>query len=75
MRFMEQVQYKLRTFLYDQERARYNKKSMTHYKKERDVYLGDKESDTPFHKMMSSLDEIDAYLEEKIEEWNLKIKK
>nr|WP_307992703.1 hypothetical protein [uncultured Niameybacter sp.] len=75
MRFIEQVQYKLRTFLYDQERARYNKKSMTHSKKERDVYLGDKENDTPFHKMMSSLDEIDAYLEEKIDEWNLKIKK
>ena len=75
MRFFEEIQYKLRTFLYDQERARYNKKGMTHHKRERDVYLGDKGNDTPFHKVMNSLEEMDAYLEEKVEEWNLKIKR
>ncbi|MEF9960246.1 hypothetical protein [Niameybacter sp.] len=75
MRFFEQIQYKLRNFLYDQERAKYNKKNSYTDKKDRDYSGNQQEDNKPIHKFMDSLDEMDAYLEEKIEEWNLKIKK
>lgn len=75
MRYIEQIQYKLRTFLYEQERARSFKKNASNYKKDTDFHSVNPDKNSPFHNMISSLDEIDAYLEEKIEEWNLKIKK
>lgn len=69
MRFIEQVQYKLRNFLYNQERAKANKKSESSYSINQDA------EKKPVKKLMNSLDEMDAYLEEKVEEWNLKIKR
>ncbi|MDA3731113.1 hypothetical protein PBV87_06375 [Niameybacter massiliensis] len=69
MRFFEQVQYKLRTFLYEQERAKANKKTGSSYSSNKN------DEEKPIKKIMNSLDEMDAYLEEKVEEWNLKIKR
>lgn len=73
MRFFETIQYKARAFLYEKDRQRM-------YKKQKQ---GDKSLDTghsfkdnsKVKDLMDSLDEMDAYLEEKIDEWNFKIKK
>lgn len=73
MRFFESLQYKARTFLYEKDRAKAHKKQTHTY--------NDSESDrnlkgtSKVKELMDSLDEIDAYLEEKVDEWNLKIKK
>lgn len=76
MRFLEQIQYRLRGFLYDQERSKYSKKSSYSDKVGRDKYLkNERDEEKPLNKFMSSLDEMDSYLEEKVEEWNLKIKR
>lgn len=71
MRFFEQFQYKARNFLYEKDRER-------NYKKQSNQsYYGESKSqgDNKMKKFLSSIDEIDIFLEEKVDEWNLKIKK
>lgn len=73
MRFFEQFQYKARNFLYEKDRERnYQKQS----KSNQSYYEDSKfQEDNKMKKFLNSMDEIDIYLEEKVDEWNLKIKK
>ena len=73
MRFFEELQYKVRTLLYEQDRQRALKKQKQLYKPPNKEH-GFKEN-SKMKDFMNSLDEMDAYLEEKVDEWNLKIKK
>ena len=73
MRFFEELQYKARTLLYEKDRQRAIKKQKQMYKnpdKGHSVKENSKVKD-----LMDSLEEMDAYLEEKVDEWNFKIKK
>lgn len=73
MHFFEELQYKVRALLYEQERqyAMKKRKQMDNpSKKEHGLKENSKIKD-----LMSALDEMDTYLEEKVDEWNLKIKK
>lgn len=73
MRFFEELQYKARTLLYEKDRQRAIKKQKQTYKRQ-DKGHSFKEN-SKVKDLMDSLDEMDAYLEEKVDEWNFKIKK
>ncbi|MBU3810723.1 MAG: hypothetical protein H9893_03620 [Candidatus Niameybacter stercoravium] len=73
MRFFEELQYKARTLLYEKDRQRAIKKQKQTYKSS-DKGHNFKEN-SKVKDLMDSLDEMDAYLEEKVDEWNFKIKK
>lgn len=73
MRLFEALQYKARAFLYEKNRQRAYKKQGHSYKNfEADKNL---EENGRVKEFWDSLDEIDIYLEEKIDEWNFKIRK
>lgn len=73
MRFFEELQYKARNFLYEKEREKKHKQQSNH----NNSYYSKSNSseDSVVKKLLDSMDEIDTYLEEKVDEWNLKIKK
>ena len=73
MRFFEEFQYRVRTFFYEKDRKRVHKKQNQTCKGS-EKGNGFKENDK-VKKLMNSLDEMDAYLEEKVDAWNFKIKK
>ena len=73
MHFFEELQYRLRNFLYEKDRQRAYKQKNHTYKDSKSH--SDFDESSKVKDFMDSLDEIDAYLEEKVDEWNLKIKK
>ena len=73
MRFFEELQYKARTLLYEKDRQRAIKKQKQMYKNP-DKGHSFKEN-SKVKDLMDYLEEMDAYLEEKVDEWNFKIKK
>lgn len=73
MHFFEELQYKVRALLYEQERQ-YAMKKRKQMDKPPKKEHGFKEN-SKIKDLMSALDEMDTYLEEKVDEWNLKIKK
>ena len=72
MNFFEQFQYKARNFLYEKDREKKYKKQSRYNQSYDDL---NRQKEGKVNQFLSSIDQIDNYLEEKVDEWNLKIKK